>query len=121
MGHTGWFANGGAGWFAVGAVEPGERTAVLLSIEIAAMKTDSGFTRIDLLAVVATVSLLALTLAADTRSNAEASVCLNNMRQLSRAQFLYAADHGYFPPNVGGGDSNPSQTWALGFISEFGS
>jgi len=80
------------------------------------MKTNrDAFTRIDLLAVIGTLSLLALTFAGDSRSNAEAAVCQNNMRQLVRAQFLYASDHLYFPPNISSGfESSPSRAWIAG-------
>ena len=83
------------------------------------MKTDSrhaAFTRIDLLALIGTLSLLALTFAGDNRSATEAAVCMNNMRQLCRAQFLYAAEHGYFPPNGSGFEQNTGSTWAPGTI-----
>jgi hypothetical protein len=97
----------------------------LLSIGGAAlklMKRADGFSRVDLLAVLAMISLLALTFGGDELGPGEAAACQNHMRQLARAQFLYASDHDYFPPNVGSGDNNNvNRTWMPGVIASFSS
>lgn len=80
-------------------------------------KRPEGFSRIDLVVVLATISLLALTIFGDSYSNAEAAVCQNHMRLLARAQFLYAADNsGYFPPNSSDGGSTPTRAWVTGIM-----
>jgi hypothetical protein len=74
-----------------------------------------GFTRTDLATALSVVSLLMLLLlasAGDTGTQARAAGCLSNLRRLTQAWLMYAADHrDYFPPNVDdGGQSN----WVYG-------
>ena len=60
------------------------------------MKVDA-FTRVELLVVLATVgfvSLLGLSVNADTRERSERMVCMNNLRQIGRALHTWAAEHG---------------------------
>ena len=79
-------------------------------------------TRIELLAVVATVSLLSLTLVpaiARTHIKPQTTQCLNNLRQLMVAWMSYANEsngrlvpnHGIFPANQ---DYNVSPKWVAG-------
>ena len=75
----------------------------------------AGFTRTDLIAVIAIVaalSMLTLPLRGDVESESTSVICRTNKRQLIRALHLYTMDsrRGLLPPN--GGDRN----WVLGYI-----
>lgn len=65
--------------------------------------TDSGFTRVDLLALVVVFGLgglVTLPALATIARDANAEICQSNQRQLMRALHLYCADNdGYFPYN----------------------
>ena len=57
----------------------------------------SGFSRVDLLALMASLALLALIVIpslAETGSRSERFVCLNNLGQIGRAYQMWANDHG---------------------------
>ena len=57
----------------------------------------SGFTRIELAAVLAAVSLIGamgLTVLGDNRERSERVVCANNLHQVGRAFHMWASDHG---------------------------
>jgi len=57
----------------------------------------SGFTLVELLAVIAVLLLLAALLfpaLAGARERARRTACLSNLRQLAAADFMYAGDHG---------------------------
>jgi len=61
------------------------------------MKLTRAFTLIELLVVIAIIAILAaLLLSALTGAKLKAQQvqCLNNVRQLSLASFMYASDHG---------------------------
>jgi hypothetical protein len=61
------------------------------------MKTDA-FTRVELLVVLATIGLLSLigmSVSANTREGSERMVCMNNLRQIGRAFHVWAAEHGH--------------------------
>ena len=81
----------------------------------------AAFTRLDLLALVAGFGLLAavqLASVVDTRSAGDRAVCLDNLRQLSRAWMLYAEENrGAFPGNLDGGSNPTSATWAVGWLT----
>ena len=83
----------------------------------------AAFTRLDLLALVAGFGLLAavqLASVVDTRSAGDRAVCLDNLRQLSRAWMLYAEENrGAFPGNLDGGSllSRTNETWAVGWLT----
>ena len=63
----------------------------------------SGFTRIDLLTVLAAVAVLAVVQSgavASSGSKGSVAVCLNNLRQLTQALQMYAEDNlGMLPLN----------------------
>lgn len=81
--------------------------------------SERAFSRVDLLALLSVLALLAIAFGADGQSSGRAAVCQNNMRLLMRAQFLYAADNGYFPPNAVD-IQTPGSIWVGGNVS-FGS
>ncbi len=78
----------------------------------------SGFTLVELLVVLAVLSLAALFLApalARTRSDSRTFQCLNNHRQLALAFQLYQADNqDFFPPNPGDGNQMSGHNWCAG-------
>ena len=83
--------------------------------------SNRAFTLIELLTVMGIVAVLAsFLLPALTRSREQArsSVCINNMRQLSYAVFLYADDHADDLPWAGAADRNRSEDWVFGGQSE---
>jgi hypothetical protein len=74
-----------------------------------------GFTRIELLAVLGALALLAglwLPALAGTGSGSAGAGCLNNLRQLVRAFLMFAEDHnGLFPKNP---DDGSRYNWVAG-------
>jgi prepilin-type N-terminal cleavage/methylation domain-containing protein/prepilin-type processing-associated H-X9-DG protein len=77
----------------------------------------AGFTLIELLTVMGIVSILAsllLPALSRSREQARASVCLNNMRQLSYGVFLYADDKNDELPWAGAPDRNRPEDWVFG-------
>ena len=80
------------------------------------------FTRVEALALVATVLLLALLsfpASANNRAQTKATVCFSNMRHLIFAWQLYATDHdGILVGNYYGSDtvSSSNTAWARGFL-----
>ncbi len=78
-------------------------------------RSDGGFTLSELLVVAAIAALLASLLLPALRrakQEADAVVCLSNLRQLGLAAQEYTTDfHGYYPPGYDGLVGNPS--WAL--------
>jgi prepilin-type processing-associated H-X9-DG protein len=87
------------------------------------------FTRVEFLAVAATIFLLSFLIspsAASGRSQTRTTLCLSNLRHLVFAWQLYASDHdGVLPGNYTGGEaiygagaSNPlNNPWALGWLT----
>ncbi len=76
------------------------------------------FTLVELVAVLASLALLAAvllpSLARASGDNATAT-CLNNLQQLGRALLLYAGDYGtYLPPNGDTGNVTPYENWVGG-------
>src|SRR4051812_30475304 len=60
-------------------------------------KTQRGFTRTELAAVLASVTLMGamgVTVLGDNRERSERIVCGNNLRQIGRAYNMWASDHG---------------------------
>ncbi|HKQ36618.1 MAG TPA: hypothetical protein VJ063_00995 [Verrucomicrobiae bacterium] len=61
------------------------------------MKTQRGFTRVEVAIVLASVTLIGatgFTVLGDTRERSERVVCANNLRQIGRAFNMWASDHG---------------------------
>jgi prepilin-type processing-associated H-X9-DG protein len=77
------------------------------------------------LALLAGLGLLAavqLASVVDARSAGDRAVCLDNLRQLSRAWILYAEENrGAFAGNLDGGSllSRTNETWAVGWLDQF--
>jgi hypothetical protein len=72
----------------------------------------SGFTRVDLIAVIAIIAVLGgmtLPLRGDYESDSAKLVCHANLRQLVRAVHLYSMDFGVLPYN--GDDPGPGRSW----------
>ncbi|MBU4376520.1 MAG: type II secretion system GspH family protein [Candidatus Omnitrophica bacterium] len=64
---------------------------------------NKGFTLIELLVVIAIVGVLIALLApaiASTREKSQIAACMNNMKQISMAAFMYADDHNSVIPDV---------------------
>src|SRR5436190_6056684 len=89
-----------------------------------ARTAERAFNRMDLLATLATVTvILFLTLrgAANNRSMTEVQVCFANLRQLTRAWTLFAEDNsGHLPGNLDRGDAqnwaNTNRSWVVGWL-----
>jgi prepilin-type processing-associated H-X9-DG protein len=88
------------------------------------MKTEkqAGFTRADLLAVIAIMGalvLVGLPAIGETGAGSDAVTCQNNQRQLVRAYHLYAADYAeYFAPTWDTSSATtPPSTWVSGTMS----
>lgn len=82
---------------------------------------EAGFTRGDLLVVLAVLFLLVavqLPSFANAKSGSQSAVCQSNLRRLVQAWGMYADDnHGRLVPNHGHlSNSNTNQTWASGWL-----
>jgi prepilin-type N-terminal cleavage/methylation domain-containing protein/prepilin-type processing-associated H-X9-DG protein len=82
----------------------------------------SGFTLIELMVVIAIVAILAgLLFSALVRANgkAQAIFCLNNLKQLQTAWFMYMSDQNdWLTPNISASAHNQSGSWVLGNARE---
>jgi prepilin-type processing-associated H-X9-DG protein len=76
------------------------------------------FTRVEVLAVVATVAMLGITFLpalATSPSAGQNAACRENTRQLARALLLYSADYtDFLPPNPDDGNTTPFHAWVPG-------
>ena len=89
----------------------------------AARESGAGFTRLDLLALLTTVALLATVIRpvlGNSRPN-RSLVCMDNMRRLQAAWLLYAEDNeGRMAGNYHGGFQlgtlGPQRPWASGWL-----
>lgn len=84
-----------------------------------------GFTRTDLLAVIAVVGVLSLltpSLLGSGRQHGQAAGCLDHFRRLAMGCVMYAADnHDLFPPNPDDGNTVPGHNWCPGQAGRGGS
>jgi prepilin-type processing-associated H-X9-DG protein len=80
-------------------------------------KTNEGFTRLDVAAVVAItflIGILGASSAGATASNSQSVTCINNMQQLMRALHLYTGDsNDYLPPMQDNTASTPYSLWLV--------
>ncbi len=75
----------------------------------------TGFTLIELLVIMAIIGIIISFLVpaiGKVKDNARRAQCINNLRQIGMAFYLYLDDHDeMFPPGGGATDSGPERTW----------
>src|SRR5260221_570238 len=87
------------------------------------MKTQRGFSRIDLIVLTLVLGVLAgLNLAAvsNNRGGSQSAGCMANLRDLTRAWQQFAIDQGRFPPNPDDGNTTPGYNWVGGSVGAGG-
>jgi prepilin-type processing-associated H-X9-DG protein len=82
------------------------------------LRDAGGFTRIELLAVIVSLGLLAglpILALSQAKPKAREASCLGSGMQVILAMLMYTADnHGYFPPNPDDGNTVPGYNWCAG-------
>jgi prepilin-type N-terminal cleavage/methylation domain-containing protein/prepilin-type processing-associated H-X9-DG protein len=81
---------------------------------------DGGFTLIELLVVLAIIAVLAALLLpalSRARERARTTLCLNNLKELQLAWYMYGGDTGRLPVNWDYAAGVPQSNWAFGFMS----
>jgi prepilin-type N-terminal cleavage/methylation domain-containing protein/prepilin-type processing-associated H-X9-DG protein len=82
------------------------------------MKSLRGFTLIELLVVIALIAILAgmlLSALGRAKGKAQSTACVNNLKQLQTAWFMYVTDHSdWLPPNISVNERNVIGSWVLG-------
>jgi prepilin-type N-terminal cleavage/methylation domain-containing protein/prepilin-type processing-associated H-X9-DG protein len=84
-----------------------------------AVRSVLGFTLIELLVVIAIIAILASLLLPSlsrARVKAQGIHCMNNLKQLQMAWFMYIQDNGDRLPGVTGGSYANSDTWVSGWL-----